>query len=162
MARHCLYYSVTYIRGYGVLNFDGHPFQWWISLSFDVSNESSTSLIDEESLWEVSRLSVLGTPCAWLQIGSNGISTEFRLAWGRHDMEALSSLLAVFRGIHRLSEDSPYKWPQMPRLSILFEVGLNILFNKQTSLRWSETSFRPCDVTVMRVNIIMSSKKFNT
>ena len=60
----------------------------------------------------------------------------------RHQMETFFALLALVRGIHRSSVDSPQR-PGTRSFDVVYDLRLNERLNKQLRLRWFETSSHP-------------------
>ena len=56
----------------------------------------------------------------------------------------------------------PHKGTAILSLDVIFDVEMYTLFNKQSSGRWFEMPWRPCDVTVAARRIIKEFKIFNS
>ena len=81
------------------------------------------------------------------------ISDQHLTRWWRHNMETLSTLLALCGGIHRSRWIPPHKGPVMRGFDISLGVSLNKLPNKQSRGGWIDMSWRSFDVPVMHDDV---------
>ena len=69
--------------------------------------------------------------------------------WSRHDMEKHPALLALCEGKPPVSGECPHKETVIGKFDVPLVVSLTNLLNKQSSCRWFNALWCPCDVTVM-------------
>ena len=68
-----------------------------------------------------------------------GITTAFRMAWWRHQMEIFSALLAICAGNSPVPGEFPTQRPVTRSFDVFFDLGLNKRLSKQWRGWWFET-----------------------
>ena len=118
-------------------------FQWHAFLCYIQQNNDSLKGIDIET-------TNLYMTYRW----HSAFSSDNFCSWWRHQMETFSALLALVRGIHRLSVDSPQKGQWRGVLMFLWSAPEQTVNNLETSdSRHNRAHY---DVFVMFINGLMA------
>ena len=109
------------------------------------SETTSHSLRRHCNKWVVFASWLLIGELNWNQPVSRPLQWRHNGRIRHHDIETFSALLAFGEGIPPVT-DSRHKWLVMCSFDVFFVVCINNLLNTQSSYKWHQTQWRPCDV----------------
>ena len=128
----------------------------WIRNGWKQTGCDSISVIDSWSPWWSIQFTEVGIGvCLWplgkLHNKLTGPKTSMVLpiTWWCHDMERLSTLLALCEGNLLVINEFPNKWPVTQSFDVFF-VGLNNLLNKLSNCMWLVS--QSCDIHTVTTN----------